>query len=563
MQTLENIVQGTEAWLAIRKSHSTASEAPAALGKSKYTSRTELMNQKVSGIGKEIDSFTQVLFDSGHQAESQARALAEKIIQDDLYQVTATLDIEGVSLLASFDGCTIDESAIWEHKLFSKSLAEDVRAGKLDPHYTIQLDQQLLISGANKCLFMTSDGTEENMAWCWYEPSQEKFDALVSGWKQFHKDLANHVIAEEIAPVIAAPTMDLPALSIQVEGSISLISNLDRFGARLNQFVQDIDKSPTDDQGFADAELAIKTLEKAESALEAAESNALAQTASVDDMRKTVALYIETARTTRLLLQKMVKTRKESIRIEIVQAGTSAFADHVAALNKRLGKPYMPHVICDCASAIKGKKTISSLRDAVETELARAKIEANAIADKIEINLNSLRGLAKDYTFLFADTAQIIFKENDDLILLINSRIADHVVAEAAKLEKERARIQEEERIKAELAAEYKAKAEAAKVRAEAEAKAKAEADAKVTIVSTAGDDEIATTCQTTESDLRVKNDIELIKKLRFSSNQAFDGGDKNLALLLNEAADRIEYFVRLESELRGECMSNAMEMTK
>lgn len=35
------------------------------------------------------------------------------------------------------------------------------------------------------------------------------------------------------------------------------------------------------------------------------------------------------------------------------------------------------------------------------------------------------------------------------------------------------------------------------------------------------------------------------------------------LAELIESAAKRIEYFMRLESELRGECMSVAMELTK
>jgi len=58
-----------------------------------------------------------------------------------------------------------------------------LRAGTLDANYTVQMDQQLLVSGAAKCLFMTSDGTADRMAWCWYESNPEKFAALIAGWK--------------------------------------------------------------------------------------------------------------------------------------------------------------------------------------------------------------------------------------------------------------------------------------------------------------------------------------------------------------------------------------------
>ena len=177
------VTQGSLEWLAARANHFTASEAPIALGVSKYANRTELLHQKSTGITKEVDSFTQNLFDQGHAAEALARGFAEEIIGGELFPVTATITVDGVKLLASLDGSTMDEETIWEHKLFNAELAESVRANNLDPHYTVQMDQQLLVSGAKKCLFMTSDGTPENMEWCWYEPSQEKFDALVAGWQ--------------------------------------------------------------------------------------------------------------------------------------------------------------------------------------------------------------------------------------------------------------------------------------------------------------------------------------------------------------------------------------------
>jgi hypothetical protein len=120
-------------------------------------------------------------------------------------------------------------------------------------------------------------------------------------------------------------------------------------------------------------------------------------------------------------------------------------AKHVATLVLRLGKPYMPVIQADFAGVIKGKKTIASLRDAVDTELSRAKIEANATADRIQLNLNSLRDLAKDHAFLFADAAQVVLKANDDCETLIKLRIAEHATAEAKRIESERERIRAEE----------------------------------------------------------------------------------------------------------------------
>ena len=276
--------------------------------------------------------------------------------------------------------------------------------------------------------------------------------------------------------VIAAPVMDLPALSIKVNGSISLITNLQKFGARLTEFVAGINKEPSDDQGFADAEQAIKTLQNAQDALEAAEANALAQTSDIDDMRKTVKLYADTARTTRLMLEKMVKARKESIRAEIVQAAGIAFGAHVESLEAETRPIQLTVTRPDFATAIKGKRTIASLRDAVDTALASGKINADAIAKDVRAKLAWCKETSAGYGFLFNDLAQIIGKPMDDFQLVITSRIEKHKADEAARIEAETARIQAEATAKAEREAAAKLAQEEARIRAEEQAKARTEA---------------------------------------------------------------------------------------
>jgi len=456
-----NVKQGSSAWLELRRTHDTASEAPAALGVSKYTSRTALMHQKFTGEVEIVGSAKQAVFDLGHEAEDLARPFADKIIGADLYPTTGTLEVDGLKLLASLDGATIDEEIIWEHKLWNASLAEDVRNGTLDPHYTVQMDQQLRVSGAKKCLFMVSDGTEENMVWCWYVTSEEKQSALIAGWKQFNADLALYVPPEVIVPPVAAPQMGLPAVAIQVNGSIKLVDNLDKFGAALTAYVERINKKPETDQDFADLEATVKTLKNAEEALDAAESSALAQTDSIDAMRKTVALYRETARTNRLLVEKLVKAEKENRRTSIVSEAAAELVTHVKKLNERLGKPYMPSIAADFQGVVKGLKSLDSMKDKVSTELARCKIAANESADRIQANLTTLRELASEHTFLFADTAQLVLKANDDLTALVKSRIADQKAAEAKREEETRERIRAEEQAKAARAVQIQSRIEA------------------------------------------------------------------------------------------------------
>lgn len=484
---LHTLTQGSAEWHAHRAAHDNASDAPAMMGCSPYTTRSELLRQRATGISKDVDAATQRHFDDGHRFEALARPLAEEIIGEELYPVVGSLG----TLSASFDGLTLMQDVAFEHKTLNDELRAcivDEACGALLPlHYRVQMEQQLLIAGADKCLFMATkwNGTElAEQRWTWYFSDEVLRAQIMAGWEQFAADLVAYAPPEVAAEVVAAPVESLPVVSVRMEGSIAVVSNLTLFGEKLRAFVEKIDRNPSTDQAFADAEAAIKTLQTAQDALEQAEAAALAQTSSIEEMRRTVADYANLARTTRLALKKIVDARKEQIKVEIVTEGRDALAAHIAALNQRLGKPYMPAVPADFAGAIKGKKTVSSLRDAMGNELARAKIEASAIADRIQINLGTLRELAADHAFLFADTSSIVLKAADDLTMLVKGRIAEHQAAEAKRLEAERERIRAEEAARLEREAKAKeqsriaAEQQAEQERQRVEAQQKREADA-------------------------------------------------------------------------------------
>lgn len=441
---VHDLIQGSPEWHQHRATHFNASDAPAMMGVSPYKTRSDLLREIATGVTPEVDAGTQMRFNEGHRAEALARPLAEQIIGQELYPITGSL----WKYSASFDGLTIGEEIAFEHKSLNDDIRACADAKELPSLYRVQMEQQLMISGAEKCLFLATRWNGDELAEkveLWYLPDMELRQKIVMGWEQFQADLEAYTPPTDGPTTVAAPVKDLPALAITVNGQITLTDNLAVFGECLSTFIEGIDKQPDDDQGFADAEAAIKVLVKAQAALEQAETSALAQTATIDEMRRTVALYKEQARTTRLTLEKMVKTRKDAIRADIVAKGKAILCSHITDLNKRLGKPYMPVIPENFAAVIKGMKTLASLRNAVDTELARVKIEANAVADRIQINIDKLRELATDYMFLFADAGKIVLKANDDFTILVNSRIANHRIAEAKKEEEQRERIRREE----------------------------------------------------------------------------------------------------------------------
>lgn len=444
---IHEVSQGTDAWHALRADYLTASEAPAMMGASKYVKRTDLLHAKKTGLDRDVHWWVQrFLFDRGHEVEAMARPIIEEIIGEELYPVVATRG----KLMASLDGMTLSGAIIWEHKLWNAELAEQVRAGTLDPHYTWQLDQQLHVTGAEQALFAVSDGTRENMVYLWYRPDPARVKQLHDGWDQFEADLA------EFVPTVAEPTPigrrpeDLPALRIELTGMVTS-SNLKAFREHAMAVLGAIKTDLQTDQDFADADRTVKWCKEVEDRLGAAKQHALSQTSSIEEVFRTIDEIIEETRTKRLELDKLVKARKDAIRLEIKVAAEQAAREHVATLEKRLVPVKLPTVPTDFAGAMKGKKTVASLQDAVDTELARFKIAANNLADKMDANLRTIRAAGND--FLFADLQSLAVKEPEDLAAIIETRIAQHEQAEEQRLERERERIRLEEEAKARVAA--------------------------------------------------------------------------------------------------------------
>ena len=442
---IHNVAQGSAEWLALRAQYRTASEAPAMMGASKYQSRTDLLMAKKTGITPDVTPSQQFIFDKGHATEAMARPLAEALIGEELYPIVAT---EG-NLLASMDGATMLGETLFEHKLWNESVVAQVKAGDLAPHYYWQLEQQLLVSGAERVIFVCSDGTPENFVHMEYRPVAGRAAQLIEGWKQFEADLANFEIADAPSIVVGKAPDELPALRIELTGMVTA-SNLKVFEDSALAVIDSVKTTLSTDQDFADAKKAVKWCGDVEEAVAVAKKQALSQTQSIDELFSSLDRISAHARETRLKVDKLVKAQELLVKTNIKQKAELALADHIAAINKTLGKVTLPHVVSDFAGAMKSKRTIASLQDAVDTELARAKIDASQAADSIRLNLTSLAELAVDHAFLFSDVQQLVTKANDDLVTLIKFRISEHQKEEREKAEAKRiAEEQEAERLAA------------------------------------------------------------------------------------------------------------------
>ncbi|PUE09026.1 hypothetical protein B9Z51_08835 [Limnohabitans sp. T6-5] len=437
MKTID-LIQGTPEWHVHRATHFNASDAPAMMGCG-LKSRTELLAELHTAIKPEVSQYVQErVFDPGHRFEALARPLAEKIIGQELYAVTG---VNG-QYSASFDGLTMFEDVGFEHKRLNDDLRavfndmetlppkyRDTQSGALlGLMYQVQMEHQAMVSGCNCILFMASEWDDKNQLieerHCWYYPNPELRAKIVAGWAQLAEDLKAYSPAPvaEPAPTGKAPET-LPALRIEVTGAVTA-SNLAAFKQTALTAIRAVNRELKTDQDFADADASVKWCTDVESRLAAAKEHALSQTASIDALFKAIDDISAEARKVRLDLEKLVKARKDQIRTDIVNEAIAKHRDHICTLNDRMGAALMPQVPGDYAGVIKGKRSITSIRDAVDTELARVKIAANEIADRITLNLRAIQ--AAEHAHLFPDLAGLTLKNPDDLAAVIAQRVGKY-----------------------------------------------------------------------------------------------------------------------------------------
>jgi putative phage-type endonuclease len=445
-----SLIQGSPEWHAHRAAHWNASDAPAMMGCSPYKSRSQLLHEIATGIQPDISGDTQRLFDEGHRSEALARPIAERIVGEDLYPVSGSAQF-GLSrdLAASFDGLTMAEDTVFEHKSLNEQLRVCLPVGvdspvigdELPMQYRVQMEQQLLVSGAERVLFVASKWTDAGALveerHCWYLSDADLRERILAGWAQFEKDVAAYVPPEPepVAPVGKAPET-LPALRVEVTGQVTA-SNLAEFKATALAAIRGVNRDLKTDQDFADADKAVKWCQDVEQRLAAAKEHALSQTASIDALFKTIDDINAEARAVRLELVKLVDRRKAEIKADVIIKASQAWQKHVDDLNAEIEPLHLALALPDFAGAAKNKRSLSTLKDAVDTELANAKIAADAMARDWRAKLTWYGEEAAEYHFLFADLQALVQKPADDFRLAVTARIDGHKKAEDERKKQE------------------------------------------------------------------------------------------------------------------------------
>lgn len=460
------LIQGTPEWIAHRMKYRNASDAPAMMACSPNKKRSELVREIATGISPEFSDFVQKrILDKGHDFEKLARPLADAILDEELFPVTAVAD-EGI-YGASFDGITVEDTESWEHKRLNVALREAMIEGcvgtDLPLCYQVQMEHQCMVGDSiERVLFMasewTGDGALIEERHCWYTPNPVLRAQIVAGWEQLEKDVAAYVPeAAPVVPITAAPIESLPAIAVQLQGSLAVISNLEKVTEAVHAFIDRMVPNPSTDQEFADADAECKALKKGEDAIDSAVDNAIAQVEDVEAFKR-AALSLKLLMTkTRLAREKVVAAEKEFRKNALTTDAQQELAAHIKAINDQMGAAYLPPPAQGIfGPVIKGLKSFESMTDKVRAALAQAIGDANATALRLRTNRDHLKQDDQDWITLFSDFGAVGTQAAESFQALAAYRIGLHKAAEQARLDAalEKIRIEEEAKATAKAKAE-------------------------------------------------------------------------------------------------------------
>lgn len=154
MSTIIKLAQGSPDWLEYRLKMRNASETAAVMGVSPWTTPYQLWLLKT---GRAVTTVTKAM-QHGTDTEPAARAAYE----EQTGNVMQPLVLQDGAYSASLDGITFDQDLILEIKCpvrgTRSDLWQDVSAGAVPEHYCLQVQHQLMVSGAQLAHLWIFDG---------------------------------------------------------------------------------------------------------------------------------------------------------------------------------------------------------------------------------------------------------------------------------------------------------------------------------------------------------------------------------------------------------------------
>lgn len=188
-----NLEQGSQEWLEYRKSKFNASETSALFGCG-FVSKFELA--KIKFENKE--QYQSEKMKAGQQVEKLVRSIAQDINGCKFTPCVCVWE-EDERFSASLDGINDKGDVVLECK-YSQYEKEYVgENSKPTEKYYLQVQHQLMVSGADMCLFIAM-GDNGEYEYCYVYPDKKTQEEIVKAWSKFIKDYENGEFSQPLPP---------------------------------------------------------------------------------------------------------------------------------------------------------------------------------------------------------------------------------------------------------------------------------------------------------------------------------------------------------------------------
>jgi hypothetical protein len=272
-----------------------------------------------------------------------------------------------------------------------------------------------------------------------YESIPERRKKLIAGWKQFAEDLANYKPKAKQEQVEGKEADGFPLVKYEVHGT-AIHSNLRDILPIVKERAEEEMARPLEtDQDFADKEKQVKAVKAARKHLKETTEDVKGEFVSFAEFSSLAAEMDSVLQKLQSHGEKAVKDAKAQKKREIEQYADEALREHIASVNEKIAPLHIENIIDiipDWGTAMKNKRTLESLQNAVDEELSRVQIE---IAQAVKIIQNNLEffNSQKDYHFLFNDLERIVNQHPEGFKALVQQRIADYKAEQEEKRKRE------------------------------------------------------------------------------------------------------------------------------
>lgn len=179
-----DLPQGSPEWLAWRKTVITATDASIIMGSNPWETPYRLWQRKLGLIEEKKSNEA---MDRGKRLEPEARALCIEYIGFEVKPIVVESD-EFDFLGASLDGISESGNSVVEIKCGGSKLHEMAIRGEIPQYYQDQMQHQLLVTDADRCLYYSYDGSKGICIEV--EPDPEFKDKFLPKAREFWKCIA-------------------------------------------------------------------------------------------------------------------------------------------------------------------------------------------------------------------------------------------------------------------------------------------------------------------------------------------------------------------------------------